>query len=166
MVSKATGLEWDPQGSGHNQRRRPNPALENNPVTDLGGEDSAETKKEKAGRWEVSQKRAPRREGFSWTRLNQPWQWQSRWMKTANQLAIKTGDMEKRMFVRGQGGNKRLMRKETGEVETARTVNSWVFLWMGIEKSAETGGDVGSKEDFFFKWELLKHVYLLVAMVQ
>ena len=37
---------------------------------------------------------------------------------------------------------------------------------MGIEKSAETGGDVGSKEDFFFKWELLKHVYLLVAMVQ
>jgi len=45
-------------------------------------------------------------------------------MKTVNQLAIKTGDMEKRMFVRGQGGNKRLIRKKTGEVETVSTVNS------------------------------------------
>ena len=149
MVSKATGLEWGHQGSGHDQRRRPNPALENNPVTDHGGEDSAETKKEKAGRWMVSQKRAPKREGFSWTRLNQPWQWQSRWMKTVNQLAIKTGDMEKRMFVRGQGGNKRLIRKKTGEVETVSTVNSWIFLWMEIEKSGRNWRWCGVQGGFF-----------------
>lgn len=77
-------------------------------VRDHEGEgESAEIKKERAGRSEASQKNAIQMRGFqqeAW--CDQPWQLQARWMKTVSLLNSRFGNKREKSFFRVHSGNK------------------------------------------------------------